>query len=84
MRGHYMVDQHYLSFSDSVPAVLRSDLLKSCDFTCSMCGIGPGQFDPETGYRAILHIHRLTVNDGRQLGAICSICLEGRREAGLA
>lgn len=82
MRGHYLIEQNYLMFSENLPNDLRASLLKSCDLTCMMCGIGPGQIDSYTGLRAILH---LDCSNGKVLiEARCSICIEGRREARLA
>jgi hypothetical protein len=79
--GHYLIEQNYLSFSNDVPDEIRINLLQSCDLTCGMCGIGPGEFDSDTGVRATLWVEPSRGDSLVQ--ASCSICIEGRREAGL-
>lgn len=82
MRSHYLNEQNYLVFAPDVPVARRTELLETPDLTCEMCGIGPGQIDSDTGFRALVHAElvRSKSAEAPDIHFACSICLEGRRE----
>src|ERR1700679_1728461 len=45
-----------VSFSRNISAKLRAEVLDRNGFTCQMCGLTPGEIDPETKRKVRLHI----------------------------
>jgi 5-methylcytosine-specific restriction endonuclease McrA len=72
-------------FSRSISAKLRAEVLDRNGFTCQMCGLTPGEIDPETGRKVRLHIgHIVDKNIGGKeelsnLRALCSTCNQGAK-----
>jgi 5-methylcytosine-specific restriction endonuclease McrA len=74
-----------VSFSRSISAKLRAEVLDRNGFTCQMCGLTPGGIDPETGRMVRLHIgHIVDKNIGGKeelsnLRTLCSTCNQGAK-----
>ncbi len=74
-----------ISFSRSISAKLRAEVLDRNGFTCQMCGLTPGEIDPETGRKARLHIGHIVDKNigGREelsnLRTLCSTCNQGAK-----
>ena len=74
-----------VSFSRKISAKLRAEVLDRNGFTCQMCGVTPGDVDPETGRKVRLHIGHIVDKDlgGRDeaenLRALCSSCNQGAK-----
>jgi 5-methylcytosine-specific restriction endonuclease McrA len=72
-------------FSRSISARLRAEVLDRNGFTCQMCGLTPGEIDPETRRKVRLHIgHIVDKNIGGKdelsnLRALCSTCNQGAK-----
>lgn len=72
-------------FSRNISAKLRAEVLDRNGFTCQMCGLSPGDIDPETGRKVRLHIgHIVDKSMGGQeelsnLRALCSTCNQGAK-----
>jgi 5-methylcytosine-specific restriction endonuclease McrA len=74
-----------VAFAGGISAKLRAEVLDRNGFTCQMCGLTPGDIDPETGRKARLHIgHIIDKNLGGKeelsnLRALCSSCNQGAK-----
>ena len=74
-----------VSFSRNISAKLRAEVLDRNGFTCQMCGLTPGEIDPETGRKVRLHIgHIVDKNIGGKeelsnLRTLCSTCNQGAK-----
>jgi 5-methylcytosine-specific restriction endonuclease McrA len=74
-----------VSFSRTISAKLRAEVLDRNGFTCQMCGLTPGEIDPETSRKVRLHIgHIVDKNIGGKeelsnLRALCSTCNQGAK-----
>jgi 5-methylcytosine-specific restriction endonuclease McrA len=74
-----------VSFQRQISARLRAETLDRNGFTCQMCGLTPGEIDPETGRKVRLHIgHIVDKNLGGKdelsnLRALCSTCNQGAK-----
>ncbi|HZY61582.1 MAG TPA: HNH endonuclease [Edaphobacter sp.] len=74
-----------VKFSRSISAKLRAEVLDRNGFTCQMCGLTPGEIDPETGRLVRLHLgHIVDKNLGGKdelsnLRALCSTCNQGAK-----
>lgn len=74
-----------VNFSRSISAKLRAEVLDRNGFTCQMCGLTPGEIDPETGRLVRLHLgHIVDKNIGGKdelanLRALCSTCNQGAK-----
>jgi len=74
-----------VTFSRSISAKLRAEVLDRNGFTCQMCGLTPGEIDPSTGRKVRLHIgHIIDKNIGgldelSNLRALCSTCNQGAK-----
>ncbi len=88
--GEYLMEQappegRPVSFARSISAKLRAEVLDRNGFTCQMCGITPGEIDPETGRKARLHIGHIVDKSlgGRDelsnLRSLCSTCNQGAK-----
>lgn len=74
-----------IKFSRNISARLRAEVLDRNGFTCQMCGLTPGEIDPETGRKVRLHIgHIKDKNLGGKdelsnLRTLCSTCNQGAK-----
>lgn len=74
-----------VSFSTSISAKLRAEVLDRNGFTCQMCGLTPGEIDPTTGRKVRLHIGHIKdkslggVEELFNLRALCSTCNQGAK-----
>jgi 5-methylcytosine-specific restriction endonuclease McrA len=72
-------------FRRNISAKLRAAVLDRNGFTCVMCGLCPGETDPDTGRKVRLHIgHIVDKNLGGKdelsnLRALCSTCNQGAK-----
>ncbi|MBA3724980.1 MAG: HNH endonuclease [Armatimonadetes bacterium] len=72
-------------FGRPISAKLRAEVLDRNGFTCQMCGLTPGDIDPDTGRTVRLHIgHIKDKNLGGKdelsnLRALCSTCNQGAK-----
>jgi 5-methylcytosine-specific restriction endonuclease McrA len=88
--GQYLLEEappkkSDVTFSRSISAKLRARVLDRNGFTCQMCGLTPGEIDPETGRKVRLHIgHIVDKNIGGKeelsnLRTLCSTCNQGAK-----
>ncbi len=74
-----------ITFSRKMSKKLRAEVLDRNGFTCQMCGLTPGEVDPETGRKVRLHIgHIVDKNIGGKeelsnLRTLCSTCNQGAK-----
>jgi len=74
-----------ISFSRNISAKLRAEVLDRNGFTCQMCGLTPGEVDPETGRKVRLHIGHIVDKSigGKEelsnLRTLCSTCNQGAK-----
>jgi 5-methylcytosine-specific restriction endonuclease McrA len=72
-------------FGHGISAKLRAEVIDRNGFTCQMCGLTPGDIDPETGRPVRLHVgHIKDRNLGGKdelsnLRALCSTCNQGAK-----
>jgi hypothetical protein len=88
--GQYLLkeappEKSAVKFSRPISAKLRAEVLDRDRFTCQMCGLTPGEIDPDTGRRVRLQIGHIK---GKSLGetdelmnlrALCSTCNRGAK-----
>ena len=73
------------TFSRTISARLRAEVLDRNGFTCQMCGLTPGEIDPATNRKVRLHIGHIKDKKlgGRDelsnLRALCSTCNQGAK-----
>jgi len=87
--GQYMLKdfppEKKVTFRRNISAKLRAEVLDRNGFTCQMCGLCPGEIDPDTGRKVRLHIgHIKDKNLGGKdelsnLRALCSSCNQGAK-----
>jgi 5-methylcytosine-specific restriction endonuclease McrA len=88
--GQYLLNEKpkvrpNVAFSRAISAKLRAEVLDRNGFTCQMCGLTPGEIDPETGRKVRLHVgHIKDRNLGGKdelsnLRALCSTCNQGAK-----
>lgn len=71
--------------SRSISAKLRAAVLDRNGFTCQMCGLTPGEIDPQTERKVRLHIGHIKdkslggKDELSNLRALCSACNEGAK-----
>jgi 5-methylcytosine-specific restriction endonuclease McrA len=74
-----------ISFSRPISAKLRAEVLDRNGFTCQMCGLCPGEIDPDTGRKVRLHIGHIKdkslggKDELSNLRALCSTCNQGAK-----
>lgn len=74
-----------VAFARGISTKLRAEVLDRNGFTCQMCGLTPGDIDPETGRKVRLHIgHTVDKSLGGRdelsnLRALCSTCNQGAK-----
>jgi 5-methylcytosine-specific restriction endonuclease McrA len=75
-----------VQFSRKISARVRAQVLERNGMTCVMCGLSPGEIDPETGRKVRLHIGHIIdkslpggVDDISNLRALCSTCNQGSK-----
>lgn len=74
-----------VSFSRNISAKLRAEVLDRNGFTCQMCGLTPGEIDPDTGRKVRLHVGHIVDKSlgGRDelsnLRSLCSTCNQGAK-----
>jgi 5-methylcytosine-specific restriction endonuclease McrA len=74
-----------VAFSRNISKRLRAEVLDRNGFTCQMCGLTPGEIDPETGRKVRLHIGHIVDKSigGKEelsnLRALCSTCNQGAK-----
>jgi len=78
-------DNPHLHFKTSISAKLRAEVLDRNGFTCQMCGLTPGEIDPETNRKVRLHIGHIKdkslggLEELSNLRALCSTCNQGAK-----
>jgi 5-methylcytosine-specific restriction endonuclease McrA len=74
-----------VTFSRNISAKLRAEVLDRNGFTCQMCGLTPGEIDPETGRKVRLHIGHIVdkslggKDELSNLRSLCSTCNQGAK-----
>jgi len=74
-----------VTFVRSISMKLRAEVLDRNGFTCQMCGLTPGDFDPATGRTVRLHIGHIKdkslggKDELSNLRALCSTCNQGAK-----
>jgi hypothetical protein len=74
-----------VKFNRPISAKLRAEVLDRDSFTCQMCGLTPGEIDPDTGRKVRLHISHIKDKSlgGKDelinLRALCSTCNRGAK-----
>ena len=77
--------QTSVEFPRTISAKLKSQVLDRNGFTCQMCGLTPGELDPDTGRKVRLHVgHIVDKKHGGKdelsnLRALCSSCNQGAK-----
>jgi hypothetical protein len=72
-------------FARPISAKLRAEVLDRNGFTCQMCGLTPGEIDPDTGRKVRLHIGHIKdkslggKDELSNLRALCSTCNQGAK-----
>lgn len=87
--GQYLLEEKPpekgVVFGSGISKKLRAQVLDRNGFTCQMCGLCPGEIDPETGRKVRLHIGHIKDKslDGKEelsnLRALCSTCNQGAK-----
>lgn len=87
--GEYLLTEkppdNQVRFGRGISAKLRAEVLDRNGFTCQMCGLTPGDIDPNTGRKVRLHLgHIKDKNLGGKdelsnLRALCSTCNQGAK-----
>lgn len=74
-----------ITFRRTISARLRAEVLDRNGFTCQMCGLTPGELDPETGRKVRLHVGHIVdkklggKDELSNLRALCSTCNQGAK-----
>ena len=74
-----------VAFARGISAKLRAAVLDRNGFTCQMCGLTPGEIDPETGRKVRLHLGHVKdkslggKDELSNLRALCSTCNQGAK-----
>jgi 5-methylcytosine-specific restriction endonuclease McrA len=88
--GQYLLKEAPLEksgviFSRNISKKLRAEVLDRNGFTCQMCGLTPGEIDPETERKVRLHIGHIVDKSlgGKEelsnLRTLCSTCNQGAK-----
>lgn len=88
--GEYLLERNPperadLAFSHAISAKLRAEVLDRNGSTCQMCGLTPGDIDPDTGRKVRLHIGHIKdkslggKDELSNLRALCSACNQGAK-----
>ena len=88
--GQYLLREKPLAktrpqFARAISARLRAEVLDRNGFTCQMCGLAPGDFDPATHRKVRLHIGHIKdkalggKDELSNLRALCSTCNQGAK-----
>lgn len=88
--GEYLMEQlppakMDVAFARGISAKLRAEVLDRNGFTCQMCGLTPGDIDPQTGRKVRLHLGHIKDKSlgGKEelsnLRALCSTCNQGAK-----
>lgn len=88
--GEYLLEREPperkdVAFARTISAKLRAEVLDRNGFTCQMCGLTPGEIDPETRRKVRLHIGHIVDKSlgGRDelsnLRTLCSTCNQGAK-----
>jgi hypothetical protein len=86
--GQYLLKElppEKVSFARRISKKLQAEVLDRNGFTCQMCGLTPGEIDPNTGRKVRLHLgHIKDKNLGGKdelsnLRALCSTCNQGAK-----
>lgn len=78
-------EKRAVSFSGNISAKLRAEVLDRNGFTCQMCGLTPGEMDPQTNRKVRLHIGHIKdrslggLEELSNLRALCSTCNQGAK-----
>jgi hypothetical protein len=74
-----------VAFARGISSKLRAEVLDRNGFTCQMCGLTPGDIDPETSRKVRLHIGHIVdkslggCDELSNLRALCSTCNQGAK-----
>lgn len=74
-----------VAFARGISAKLRAAVLDRNGFTCQMCGLSPGEIDPDTGRKVRLHLGHIKdkslggKDELSNLQALCSTCNQGAK-----
>lgn len=74
-----------VAFERNISAKLRAEVLDRNGFTCQMCGLSPGETDPNTGRKVRLHIGHIVdkslggKDELSNLRTLCSTCNQGAK-----
>jgi hypothetical protein len=89
--GQYLLteappEDYPVEFSRKISAKTRAQVLDRNGMTCVMCGLSPGEIDPETGRKIRLHVSHIVdkslpggTDDLSNLRALCSTCNQGAK-----
>jgi 5-methylcytosine-specific restriction endonuclease McrA len=72
-------------FRRGISARVRAEVLDRNGFTCQMCGLCPGEIDPDTGRKVRLHLGHIVdkslggKDELSNLRALCSTCNQGAK-----
>lgn len=87
--GEYLVEEappdKPVKFAPGISKKLRAQVLDRNGFTCQMCGLTPGEVDPETGRKVRLHLGHIRdksiggKDELSNLRALCSTCNQGAK-----
>jgi hypothetical protein len=81
----YPPDKHATKFARGISARVRAAVLDRNGFTCQMCGLTPGEIDPDTDRKVRLHVgHIVDKSHGGEdelsnLKTLCSTCNQGAK-----
>ena len=74
-----------VKFARGISAKLRAEVLDRNGFTCQMCGLTPGEIDPNTNRKVRLHLGHIKdkslggTEELSNLRALCSTCNQGAK-----
>lgn len=89
--GEYLLEEmpperkRDVAFARTISAKLRAEVLDRNGFTCQMCGLTPGDMDPNTGRKVRLHIGHIVdkslggKDELSNLRTLCSTCNQGAK-----
>lgn len=88
--GEYLLrelpkEQKNVRFARAISTKLRAEVLDRNGFTCQMCGLTPGDIDPNTDRKVRLHIGHITdkslggKDELSNLRTLCSTCNQGAK-----
>lgn len=78
-------EKYGVEFARTISAKLRAEVLDRNGFTCQMCGLTPGDIDPNTQRKVRLHIGHIKdkslggKDELSNLRALCSTCNQGAK-----